>query len=103
VFDNLRRLAWLRGELAPLRRGRMVTLAVTEQAWAYARVLGDQAVVVVLNNAAEPVSLDIPTAAVGWTGDRTFENRLGGGSARVEAGRLHVGLGPRSAAIYTAR
>ena len=32
----------------PLRRGRLVTLAVTEQAWAYARVLGDQAVVVVL-------------------------------------------------------
>ena len=70
VFDNLRRLAWLRAELAPLRRGRMVTLAVTEQAWAYARVLGDQAVVVVLNNAAEPVSLDIPTAAAGWTADR---------------------------------
>ena len=71
VFESLRRLAWLRAELAPLRRGRMVTLAVTEQAWAYARVLGDQAVVVVLNNAAEPVSLDIPTAAAGWTAERS--------------------------------
>jgi hypothetical protein len=81
----------------------MVTLAVTEQAWAYARVLGDQAVVVVLNNAAEPVSLDIPTDAAGWTGDRSLENRLGGGFARVEGGRLRVSLGPRSAAIYSAR
>ena len=103
VFDNLRRLLWLRGELAPLRRGRMVTLAVTEQAWAYARVLGDQAVVVVLSNAPEAISLDIPMAAAGWTADRSLENRLGGGSARVEAGRVRVSLGPRSAAIYTAR
>jgi hypothetical protein len=81
----------------------MVTLAVTEQTWAYARVLGDQAVVVVLNNAAEPVTMDIPTAAAGWTADRALEGRLGGGSARVEGGRLRVSLGPRSAAIYTAR
>jgi glycosidase len=101
VFDNLRRLARLRAELAPLRRGRMMTLAVTEQAWAYARVLGDQAVLVVLNNAAEPVSLDIPTASVGWTTDRAVDNRLGGGAARIEGARLRVSLGPRSAAIYT--
>jgi glycosidase len=102
VFENFRRLAWLRGELAPLRRGRMLTLAVTDQAWAYARVLDGQAVVVVLNNATEPVSLDIPTAAAGWTADRSLENRLGGGFARVEGGRLRVSLGPRSAAIYSA-
>ena len=102
VFDHLRRLLWLRSELAPLRRGRMVTLAVTEQAWAYARVLDGQAVVVVLNNAADPAVLDIPTAAASWTGDRSVENRLGGGSARVEGGRLRVSLAPRSAAIYTA-
>jgi hypothetical protein len=81
----------------------MVTLAVTEQAWAYARVLGDQAVLVVLNNAPEPVSLDIPTAAAGWTAERPLENRLGGGSSRVAGGRLNVTLGPRSAAVYTAR
>ena len=79
----------------------MVTLAVTEQAWAYARVLGAQAVVVVLNNAAEPAVLDVPTAAAGWTVDRAVEDRLGGAAGRVEGGRLRVSLGPRSAAIYT--
>jgi len=103
VFDNLRRLLWLRSELAPLRRGRMVTLAVTEQAWAYARVLGDQAVVVVLSNAPEPVSLDIPTAAAGWTDGRAVQDRVGGAAGRIEAGGLRVTLGPRSAAIYTVR
>ncbi|PYQ42898.1 MAG: alpha-amylase [Acidobacteria bacterium] len=103
VFDNLRRLASLRAELAPLRRGRMVTLAVTEQTWAYARVLGDQAVVVVLNNGADSVALDIPIQAAGWTADQPVEDRLAGRSARVEGGRLRVTLGPRSAAIYVAR
>jgi len=103
VFDNLRRLLWLRSELAPLRRGRMVTLAVTEQAWAYARVLGDQAVVVVLSNAPEPVSLDIPTAAAGWTDGRAVQDRVGGAAGRIEAGGLRITLGPRSAAIYTVR
>jgi len=103
VFGHLRRLLGLRAELPPLRRGRMVTLAVTEQAWAYARVLGDQAVVVVLNNAPESIVLDIPTAPAGWTADRTVENRLGGGTVRIEGGRLRASLGARSAAIYTAR
>jgi glycosidase len=103
VFDNLRRLAWLRAELAPLRRGRMLTLDVGEQTWAYARILDDQAVVVVLNNAASPVALDVPTRAAGWTSDRAVEDRLGGLNGRVEGGRLRVSLGPRSAAIFTSR
>src|SRR5262249_13229325 len=64
IFDNVRRLAWLRSELAPLRRGRMVTLLAGEQTWAYARVLGDQAVVVVINNGPAPVTLDVPVTAI---------------------------------------
>jgi hypothetical protein len=81
----------------------MVTLAVTEQTWAYARVLGDQAVVVALNNGASPAVLDIPTAAAGWTAERAVEDRLGGAASRVERGQLRVSLGPRSAAIYRSR
>ena len=102
VFDNLRRLARLRAELSPLRRGRLVTLAVTEQAWAYARVLGDQAVVVVLNNAAHQCrSTSRRRPRVGpRTGRREPAGR---GRGRIEGARLRVSLGPRSAAIYTAR
>jgi glycosidase len=103
VFDNVRRLAWLRSELAPLRRGRLVNLEVGEQTWAYARVLDGQAVVVVLNNGTAPVVLDVPTAEAGWTADRAVEDRLGGSSGRLENGRLRISLGARSAAIYTER
>ena len=81
----------------------MVTLAVTEQTWAYARVLGDQAVVVVLNNAADPVVLDIPTSSVGGMAGRPVADRLGGTTARIENGRLLVSMSARSAAIYTVR
>ena len=80
-----------------------MTLAAGEQTWAYARVLGDQAVVVALNNGTSAAVFDIPTAPVGWTADRAVEDRLGGASGRVEGGRLRVSLGPRSAAIYTSR
>jgi neopullulanase len=103
IFDNLRRLAWLRAQLEPLRRGRLVTLAVGEQTWAYARVLDGQAVVVAINNGTAPAELDVPTMAAGWTADLSVENRLGGGTARVERGVLRVSLGARSAAIYTVR
>ncbi len=103
VFDNLRRLAWLRSELPPLRRGRMVSLAVGEQTWAYARVLGDQAVVVVLNNGTAPVTLDVPAAATGWREGVEVTDRLGGARTRVEAGRVRVSLQARGAAVLAAR
>jgi hypothetical protein len=57
----------------------------------------------VLNNAPEPLSLDIPAGPAGWTDGRAVQDRIGGGAGRVEAGRLRVSLGPRSAAIYTVR
>jgi glycosidase len=103
IFDNLRRLARLRSELAPLRRGRMLTLAAGEQDWVYARVLGDQAVVVVLNNAAAPANVDVPVAAAGWRDGLAVVDRLGGAGARVEGGRLRVSLPPRAAAILVRR
>jgi hypothetical protein len=78
----------------------MVTLAVGEQTWAYARVLGDQAVVVVLNSGAAPADLEVPTAAAGWTGDLSIEDRLGAVPAHVQGGRLRVFLGPRSAVVF---
>ena len=100
IFGNLRRLAGLRAELEPLRRGRFVTLSVGEQAWAYARVLGDRAVVVVLNNAAASADLDVGCAEAGWRDGLEVADRLGGRSSRIENGRLRVSLPARSAALY---
>ncbi|PYQ53613.1 MAG: hypothetical protein DMF78_08570 [Acidobacteria bacterium] len=98
IFDNLRALARLRAELAPLRRGRMLTLAVGEQTWAYARVLDGQAVVVAINNGTTGVDLDIPVADARWT-DGIAVDRLGGAGGRIESRRLRLSLPARTAAI----
>jgi neopullulanase len=98
IFDNLRRLARLRAELAPLRRGRMLTLAVGEQTWAYARVLDGEAVVVALNNGTAGVDLDVPVTDTRWA-DGVAVDRLGGAGGRIEGGHLHVSLPGRAAAV----
>ena len=60
VWERVARLGTLRRELAPLRRGRTVHLLVDDQAYAYARVAGDEAVIVVLNNDTKPVDVKVP-------------------------------------------
>jgi len=103
VFDRVRTLARLRAELPALRRGRHVSLAVGDQAYAFARVAEGASVVVVLNNGGTGVSLDLPAAPAGLIGSATLEDRLGGAPVRVEGGRIQVTLPPRSAAVYAPR
>jgi len=104
VFEHVRRVARLRAELEPLRRGRTAHLAVEDQTYTFARVAGARAVVVALNNGTQPATLDfaVPDALPARAGE-VFRDRLGGaGEARVENGRMRISLGPRSAAIYAA-
>ena len=53
IWDRVRRLTRLRGELKPLRRGPMVNLCVSEQAYGYARTGPAGPVVVLMNNAPD--------------------------------------------------
>jgi glycosidase len=101
VFDRVRRLARLRAELPALRRGDHVSLAVTDQAYAFARVGGGEPVVVAINNAAAPVELDLPARPAGLAEGAALVDRLGAGAAvRVLDGRLRVTLPARAAAVY---
>lgn len=102
--ETVRRLAGLRRELTPLRRGDTRDLFVSEQAWAFARVLDGQAVVVVFNNDVKDAALDIPLAGIGLADGSVLEDRLGlAPELRVVAGNGAVRLPPRSAAIYAMR
>jgi len=79
-----------------------VSLAVSDQAYAFARVGGGDPAVVMMNNAASPAELDVPTGPAGlpdgvWLGDRLS----GAPRIRVEGGRLRVTLPARAAALYT--
>lgn len=99
VFAHVQRLARLRASLAPLRRGATRNLLVAEQQWAYARVADGAAVVVALNNAAAPATLDFGVAELGFADGVELEDGLGGSRHRVAGGRLQLALAARGGAV----
>jgi glycosidase len=102
VFDRVRALARLRAELPALRRGAHVSLAVSDQAYAFARVGGGDAVVVVFNNATRPAELDFPAGPTRLAEGVTLADRLGvAAPIRINDGRMRTTLPPRTAALYT--
>ncbi|HEX8851961.1 MAG TPA: alpha-amylase family glycosyl hydrolase, partial [Pyrinomonadaceae bacterium] len=101
VFEHLRRLARLRAELEPLRRGRFVNLHVDEQQYAYARRGARTSVVVLFNNDTKPSTFEFDVTAAGVEDGARFDDRLDviPGELRVERGRLRVTLPARSSSI----
>jgi glycosidase len=99
VFAHVQALARLRAEMGPLRGGATVNLAVDEHAWVYARKRDGQTVVVALNNAAAPATID--AEAAGLPDGTRLVDRLGaGGEVTVAGGRLRLGLPGRSSAVF---
>ncbi len=99
VFDHVQKLARLRASLEPLRRGKLVDLAVSEKTWAFARESAAGTVIVAINNGSEPAAIGIPFATDGF-----FRNQLGvAGNFAVRGGTGTVRLPPRSAEIYVKR
>ena len=104
LVARVRLLNRLRADLPALRRGSHVSLAVAEQAYAYARVGGGEPVVVVLNNATTPLEMDAPARPAGLAEGAGLEDRLEASAAvKVEGGRLRMRVPARSAAVYAAR
>jgi glycosidase len=101
VFDRVQRAARLRAELAPLRGGTMIDLAVSDQTWCFARVREREAVLVAINNGAAAATLDCPVAGLFAEG-AALGDRLGQSKpVKVESGRARIDLAPASAAVYT--
>ncbi len=104
VYERARKVARLRADLEPLRRGRMVNLTASEQSWAYARISGQIAVIVVFNNDVKPTLAGIPVVPAGLSDGVTLEDRLGAApSVKVTDGMIKVSLAPRTAAVYTVK
>ncbi len=74
IFDYVQKLTRLRSQLAPLRSGKMTSVAVADQTWVYSRETPTERVMVAINNGTVPYEVPI-------TGGTT--------------------LPPRSAEIYT--
>jgi glycosidase len=101
VFNHLRRLAKLRQELEPLRRGKLITLGFSDNDYAFARVSDKGTAVVVFNNAKKAASIDVDLSPLKITNGKTLTDRLGLSSdVRVEGGKIRAHLPARSASIY---
>jgi glycosidase len=104
VFDHVRKAIHLRRELAALRQGRQLNLFAGEQLWAYARVHPTGSALVVLNNAAEPATVDLAVGEAGIAEGATLVDRLGFAPAvRVEKGRVRVSLEGRAGAVFAVK
>jgi glycosidase len=98
VWSHVRKLTNLRREMASLRRGRLVHVLATEKQYVYARVLGDAAALVVLNNDRSPATVEFDTSDFR---DGEYTDRAGGGSTmRVQSGRARVELSAFSSAVF---
>ncbi len=95
LLEHYRRLIALRNELPALRTGSFETVLVDDDGGLYAfrRKLGDEEVVVVLNNSREMQSVVLPIA--GRCKDRWNEAQ----PSSDEAGKVLVALPPRGAAV----
>lgn len=101
VFNHLKKAIALRRELEPLRRGRLMQLAISDQTYAFARYTSNKTVIAAFNNSPQPQAVDIPIPRELRLGDGTvMRNRLGSGAqVRIENGRLGFTLAPRAAVI----
>jgi neopullulanase len=102
VFERVRALGHLRAELPALRRGRHVSLAVGDQAYAYARVAEGSVAVVVINNGTASAELEAPVGPAGLAEGATLVDRLGAAlPVTVKGRRIRMTLPARSASIYS--
>jgi len=104
LFQYVRQLARLHGELEPLKHGELINLYVSDQQYAYARKTRSAAAVVVINNESKAVELEIDTSPTGFADGVTLVDRLGvSRDAQISNGKLRVKLPERSASIFVSR
>jgi glycosidase len=104
AFDHLQKLARLRMELEPLRRGALVNLHVADQQYAYARKTDRAYVIVAINNDSNPSTMEFDVSPLGFIDTASLVDRLGVATgAKIQSGILKLSLPPRSACILTAK
>ncbi len=104
LFDYIRKVARLHADLAPLKRGDLVNLQVSDQQYAYARKAMGAVVVVLINNDTKVANFEFEVGPVGLIDGMTLVDRLGSvGDARISSGTLKASLPARSAAVLIPR
>jgi glycosidase len=103
IWQHVQRLAHLRRELEPLRRGSMTNLCAKEQSYGYARSTPGESVFVLINNAVNAAEVDCDVSVLRLPEGTTLTDTLGAApELRVNSGKIHARFSPRTAGIYVA-
>jgi glycosidase len=103
VFEHLKKALRIRRELEPLRRGRLMHLAINEQSYAFARFTNTKTVIIAFNNHTQPETIDTDVPRALKLNDGTvLKNVLGSGAeVKIENGKIKFTLAPRAAVILS--
>jgi glycosidase len=86
----------LRKRTPSLRRGEYIRLLAEENVYAFARTLGDQNVLVVLNGSGQERRAEIQCATLKWGEGRVVQSLIDGQKFNVAGGKLSINLPPWS-------
>jgi neopullulanase len=101
LLADVRRAIALRRAYPALRRGTLILLAVTEDAYAFARCHEGDVVVVALNRGNTPAHLSLNVSAL-VPSEVRFEDVWCEGVATVAAGILEITVPPLEGRVYVA-
>jgi glycosidase len=101
VFNHLKKLGALRRSSEALRRGRLLHLAVEENAYVFARMSPQQRLVIALNTADGPQPVTVSVAPLGPVAGARLEPRFGGAVTQtIDGPELTLQLPPRSGLVW---
>ena len=101
---NLEMRAWvktliaLRKRIPCLRRGDFKQLLAEDGLYAFARTLGEDKVVMVLNATSRLRKVEIPCATLGWGDGRINQNLISNEKITINSGKVSLNLSPWSGA-----
>ena len=92
LLQWVKTLISLRKRTPSLRRGDYIRLQSEERLYAFARILGDQNVLIVLNASDHARRIDIPCASLNWHDGRIVQNLIDGQKFSISNGKLSISL-----------
>jgi glycosidase len=101
VFRHVQMLAHLRQSMPVLAKGSTTNLVLLDQQWAFARQLGNETAVVVLNNASKPATVVVPLGELQLTSIAQPKSLLGVATqATLDHNKVTVQMPSRGGDIF---
>ena len=88
----IRRLIAIRKRNPILRHGDYIRIVANNDVYAFARVLGEETILIAMNTSDQAHRISIPCARIKWGDCRVVQNLLDGQKYSVSGGRLKIEL-----------